>query len=145
MEIIEEVNKKLEEKKRFELRYLKDRVIDTLVFLSTNSINGSNLESKLNSVIYEIKRTEAILNGKHDLVLPEEIKQKMYEYCVDAISQNRDNFSYTTQLVEEEIGEYTDFELFNEYSSLVDNDDDETLQLMISIINNDKLVGVIHE
>ena len=75
--------------KKYQLARFGDIVESVMEYLKDNKIGGSNLYYELSKVKDELVRTKAILDGKHNLVLPEELHDKVYNELADWMVEGR--------------------------------------------------------
>ena len=87
------VNEKIKSKKKFELTYLKENIVNYLAFLEQNPIEHSNLKSTLYKLLSEIDYNHKLLDGFEPpapFELPEGYREKLEKIVIQNFVDGRD-------------------------------------------------------
>lgn len=144
------VNKRKQQKSKFELEYVKEKIVDYLAFLEQNPIEHSSLAFSLHSIIDEIEYAEQLLDGHEPFKLPEGYREKMTFSLVEAFVDGRDYSGYIREQSEYEIEDMSDEEFYQTYCECFYDADDDTEEIQIintieDILAKEELEEVINE
>lgn len=129
---------------KFQMARIKDQVNALIESLEQNPIEGSNLLSKLYSLSSEFDRTKDIIDGKHNITLPEQLKSKVFDHILEKWVEGRDYKEYHYDNVEDELLEMTDTELVEHFEGCSYEDDELTKQVK-EYLANQQLMEIVNE
>ena len=102
------------------------------------------LDTPLRTVLQSIEFIEEFLRGEHDDFIPEEYKENMRRYVINAISSGDSDGAYEN--AEYRVEDMTDKELFEEYENCVyDGNEDEVIIRIKDILASKELIKVVNE
>ena len=102
------------------------------------------LDTPLRTVLQSIEFIGEFLRGEHDDFIPEEYKENMRRYVINAISSGDSDGAYEN--AEYRVEDMTDKELFEEYENCVyDGNEDEVIIRIKDILASKELIKVVNE
>lgn len=141
----DEVKKRKQEKKKFELTYLRERIVDYLAFLESNPIEHSSLAYSLDSVLDDIDYAFKLLDGYVPWKLPEGLREKMEPALIESFAEGKDYGGYLYEQSEIEIDEMDDEEFYNNYVDCFWNEDEDEQDQYIQIVEDIKAKEELEE
>lgn len=149
------IKERQDEKKKFELRYFKERIVDYLAFLESNPIEHSTLNNTLRNALIEVDYAQQLLDGFEPptpFSLPEGYRAKMQQGLIDYFAEGKDYSGYIYEQAEYEVEEMDDETFFDEFECAFCDDfhdgegeEYEFIKTINDIKDKEKLEAVINE
>lgn len=144
------IKKKSEDKKKFEVGYFKERLIDFMSYLDlADDDRTRRLYGHLDKTLVELNEVQEVLNGKFVLELPEGFREKMEEVVIENYVSGRDYSDYLRDECTWEVQDMNDEELYQAYEEQHcdwdEYEEDAMINAVKDIISKEKLMEVINE